>query len=67
MLVQALMFVTVMCIRDAITRTLQLMPVPVDGVFWSWVIALLHIALVMVAVSILTKYRLVPTGVLGYS
>ena len=57
--VQSLMIVTAMCVRDAITRTLSLLPVPTDGVAWSWGLALFHVVLVMVFLWIFMRYRMV--------
>jgi len=54
-IVHAMMFVVVLSVRDAITRTLELIPFPQDNVWWRWAIAILHIFIAFVILAILMK------------
>lgn len=56
-IVHAMMFVVVLSVRDAITRTLELIPFPEDNVWWRWVIAMVHILIAFLILSILMKRK----------
>ena len=50
------MFVVVLSVRDAVTYTLELLPVAKTNAWWRWLIALVHILIAILALKFTIWY-----------
>lgn len=55
----AIVLVAALSVQEVITKTLDLIPIPTDHIWWSWLAAVIRVLIAFLIVYLFSRFRLV--------